>query len=82
MEINGRNYWDPLARVKEIDVAVSRLPMNAPLKEHFEFLLGVIDAYDRGEIQEFYDDDAEPQSFEDNNDVDPKVYRELEAVRP
>jgi hypothetical protein len=79
MDINGRNYSDPLARVKEIEIAVARLPMDAPLKEHFEFLLGVIDAYDRGEIQEFYCD--EPETVEEPA-TDPEVYRELEAVRP
>jgi hypothetical protein len=81
MQINGRNYCDPLARVKEIEIAVARLPMDAPLKEHFEFLIGVIDAYDRGEIQEFYEED--PKGSEEpatNNGTE--VYRELEAVRP
>jgi hypothetical protein len=81
MEINGRNYGDPLARVKEIEVAVSRLPMDAPLKEHFEFLLGVIDAYDRGEIQDFYEME-ENETEPDKPTPGPEVYRELEAARP
>lgn len=81
MEINGRNYWDPMAQVREIELAVSRLPIDAPLKEHFEFLLGVIDAYERGEFEGFYD---EPDGDEKPTPktAAPEVYRELEAVRP
>ncbi len=78
MEINGRNYWDPMVQVKEIEVAVNRLPLNAALRPHFEFLLGVIDAFDRGEFGKIIpaDDDAEEPSA---NDIE--VYRELAELR-
>jgi hypothetical protein len=45
MEINGRTYtWeDAWRRVTELEVAISRMPIDAPLRPHFEFLTGLLE---------------------------------------
>jgi hypothetical protein len=44
MEINGKFYHDPAIQLKEIDIAVSRLPSDSPLRPYFEFLIGYVNA--------------------------------------
>lgn len=43
MEINGRNYHDPEIQLREIKLAVSRLPAESSLRPHFDFLIGLLD---------------------------------------
>jgi hypothetical protein len=44
MEINGKHYHDPAIQLREIELAVSRLPIDSTLRPHFEFLIGYIAA--------------------------------------
>jgi hypothetical protein len=44
MMINGRFYHDPEIQCHELALAVNRLPIDAPIRAHFEFLFGYIDA--------------------------------------
>jgi|ERR1051326_1800661 hypothetical protein len=44
MEINGKYYHDPDIQLRELKIAVDRLPFDAALRPHFDFLFGYIAA--------------------------------------
>lgn len=48
MEINGKHYHDPNIQLKEMRLAVDRLPFSATIRPHFDFLFGYIDVLQQG----------------------------------